>query len=106
MENKIVRARIRDMKDADLREALAKIPIYYDESDIIREALRQFLFGHKGRKPQIVAEDILDETIVMNQKKIELEDDDGNEDDEEVVLEEVDISDEELEAKLDGQLGI
>lgn len=101
MEKKIVRARIRDKKDADLREALAKIPIYYDESDIIREALRQFLFGHKGRKPQILAEDIIDEMLVMNEKKFELE-----EDEEEFVLVETDISDEELESKLDDQLGI
>jgi len=101
MEKKIVRARIRDIKDADLREALAKIPIYYDESDIVREALRQFLFGHKGRKPQILAEDIIDESILMSERTNELEDDED-----EVVLEKVDISDEELEAKLDGQLGI
>lgn len=50
---KVVIARLRPKKDDDIRNALSKLPSYYDESDIIREALRQFLFGHKGRTPQL-----------------------------------------------------
>ncbi|WP_181429817.1 hypothetical protein [Paenibacillus illinoisensis] len=42
---------MRELKDDDLKEAIANSPIYYDESDIVREALRQFYFGHTGREP-------------------------------------------------------
>lgn len=46
-------ARLRPNKDDDIRMALSKLPVYYDEADIVREALRQFLFSHTGREPLI-----------------------------------------------------
>lgn len=46
-------ARLRPKKDDDIRLALSRLPSHYDESDVIREALRQFLFSHKGRIPQL-----------------------------------------------------
>lgn len=58
MGKRIVSARLRDKKDDDIRKALSALPVYYDESDIVREALRQFLFSHKGRKPEILGSQI------------------------------------------------
>ncbi|KAF6565274.1 hypothetical protein G9G63_08930 [Paenibacillus sp. EKM202P] len=66
MGKKLISARLRNGKDDDLKKALSKLPIYYDESDIVREALRQFLFGHKGRKPEILGSKVVidDEDII------------------------------------------
>lgn len=46
-------ARLRPIKDDDIRSAMSQLPVYYDEADIVREALRQLLFGHTGREPLI-----------------------------------------------------
>lgn len=56
---KVVMARLRPKKDEDIQKALSNLPSYYDESDILREALRQFLFGHKGRVPQLLGSQVL-----------------------------------------------
>jgi Arc/MetJ-type ribon-helix-helix transcriptional regulator len=61
MGKSIVSARLRPNKDDDIRKALGKIPVYYDESDIVREALRQFLFSHKGRTPQLLGSQVYKE---------------------------------------------
>lgn len=58
----IVSARLRPKKDDDLRKALEHLPPYYDESDVVREALRQFLFSHKGRKPLIMGSQVLEDS--------------------------------------------
>ncbi|MEC4565554.1 hypothetical protein L8C07_06310 [Paenibacillus sp. CMAA1739] len=72
MGKKVISARLRDGKDEDLKEALKKLPVYYDESDIVREALRQFLFGHKGRKPEILGSKVLiEEEIDTNRVELE-----------------------------------
>ncbi|MWV44792.1 hypothetical protein GRF59_14320 [Paenibacillus sp. HJL G12] len=88
MEVKIIRTRLRKHKDKDLQEAMSKIPIYYDQSDIMREALRQFLFGHLGRKPQLLGSEIMKCAEDIGEEEL-------------VKLEEVEITDEDLEAKLD-----
>ncbi|KAF6630682.1 hypothetical protein ACWA2B_09920 [Paenibacillus sp. CMM36] len=72
MGKKLVSARLRNGKDDDLKIALSKLPIYYDESDIVREALRQFLFGHKGRKPEILGSKVvIDDELVVNKEELE-----------------------------------
>ncbi|WP_029517898.1 hypothetical protein [Paenibacillus polymyxa] len=54
------------------KKALSKLPVYYDESDIVREALRQFLFGHKGRKPEILGSKVaIDDELVVNKEELE-----------------------------------
>ena len=88
MEMKILRARLRKHKDKDLQEAMSKIPIYYDQSDIIREALRQFLFGHQGREPQLLGSEIMKDIGKVEEEEL-------------VELEEIELTDEDLEAKLD-----
>lgn len=54
MGKKVVIARLRPGKDDDIRQALKEIPSYFDESDILRAALRQFLFGHREVQPLLV----------------------------------------------------
>ncbi|MEK4427641.1 hypothetical protein MHB54_00125 [Paenibacillus sp. FSL M7-0802] len=72
MGKKLVSARLRSGKDDDLKIALSKLPVYYDESDIVREALRQFLFGHKGRKPEILGSKVvIDDELVVNKEELE-----------------------------------
>ena len=51
-------ARLRPGKDDDIKKAIDSLPVYYDESDIVREALRQFLFSHEGRQPLILGSQI------------------------------------------------
>ncbi|MBT2760007.1 hypothetical protein [Paenibacillus sp. ISL-20] len=58
MGKKVVIARLRPGKDDDIRKALKELPPYYDESDILREALRQFLFGHEGRPPTLIGSQV------------------------------------------------
>lgn len=57
-------ARLRPVKDDDIRAAMSKLPVYYDEADIVREALRQFLFTHKGRMPLIKGNQVFNEDEV------------------------------------------
>ncbi|MGM1044715.1 MAG: hypothetical protein ACQEXX_01075 [Bacillota bacterium] len=64
----IVSARLRPKKDDDLRKALDNLPPYYDESDVVREALRQFLFSHKGRKPLIMGSQVFDESSITDEE--------------------------------------
>jgi Arc/MetJ-type ribon-helix-helix transcriptional regulator len=91
---KVVIARLRPKKDDDIRQALSELPSYYDESDVIREALRQFLFSHKGRIPLLLASRIENEN---NDKLV-----DESSRDEKMVLERVlDEEDDDLEAALD-----
>ncbi|MDP9675393.1 Arc/MetJ-type ribon-helix-helix transcriptional regulator [Paenibacillus jamilae] len=93
MGKKLISARLRNGKDDDLKKALSKLPVYYDESDIVREALRQFLFGHKGRKPKILGSKVaIDDEDVMD-TNILLEEDDS-------------ISQSDLDKSLDDFIGI
>ncbi|WP_339193757.1 hypothetical protein MKY95_18655 [Paenibacillus sp. FSL P4-0176] len=39
------RARLRPVKDEDLREAWVKLPPHEDKSDVVRRALRLLFFG-------------------------------------------------------------
>jgi len=64
-------ARLRPVKDDDIRLAMSKLPVYYDEADIVREALRQFLFSHTGREPIIKGVQIFNETSTHEQNKQE-----------------------------------
>lgn len=82
MGKKVIIARLRPVKDDDLRIALGKLPPYYDESDIVREALRQFLFSHEGRQPVLMGsqvvrnvqvEDTTDIRLERNDEEIDLE---------------------------------
>jgi hypothetical protein len=75
---KVVMARLRPKKDEDIKKALSNLPPYYDESDILREALRQFLFGHKGRIPQLLGSQVFVEeknsnVAVTIDQKVQLE---------------------------------
>ncbi|MBX4152319.1 hypothetical protein [Paenibacillus lautus] len=54
MGKKVIIARLRPGKDDDIRQALQELPPYHDESDILRAALRQFLFGHREIQPLLV----------------------------------------------------
>lgn len=45
MGKRAVIARLRPKKDDDIKRALEQLPRYIDESDIVRAALRKFLFG-------------------------------------------------------------
>lgn len=80
-------ARLRPIKDDDIRSAMSKLPVYYDEADIVREALRQFLFGHTGREPMIkgiqvfkeasyTSTDIQEDAIIKEADVIEFEEND------------------------------
>ncbi|WP_440109932.1 hypothetical protein [Paenibacillus sp. QZ-Y1] len=86
-------ARLRPVKDDDIRLAMSKLPVYYDEADIVREALRQFLFSHTGREPIIKGVQVFKETATHKSDKRE-----G------VVMEDVDISRFEDEDDLDTKL--
>ncbi|WP_146259799.1 hypothetical protein [Paenibacillus silvae] len=57
-------ARLRPVKDDDIRSAMSKLPVYYDEADIVREALRQFLFSHLGREPMIKGNQVIMESRI------------------------------------------
>lgn len=59
-------ARLRPVKDDDIKSAMSKLPIYYDEADIVRESLRQFLFGHHGREPRLLGSQVFKEKSVWN----------------------------------------
>lgn len=91
-------ARLRPIKDDDIRLAMSKLPVYYDEADIVREALRQFLFSHTGREPIIKGVQIFKETSIHEQDKQE-----G------VTIADVDIDrfeeEDDLDAKLNDFLG-
>lgn len=98
MALKTVIARLRNLKDDDLREAMENSPIYYDESDIVREALRQFFFGHTGREPLFRGEQLLykiesNTSALPQPNETELES--AHE------LEIVEIDDDDLESNLD-----
>lgn len=97
MALKTVIARLRNKKDDDLREAISKSPIYYDESDIVREALRQFYFGHTGREPLFKGEQL----FIPNNKSIELPQEREIDVDPVGELERVNSDDDDLESNLD-----
>ena len=70
MEIDCVRARLRKGKDDDLKRAFSKIPDHYDQSYIVREALRQFFFSSDGRVPLFTTEQLFNEgTIVKPQHR-------------------------------------
>ncbi|MFI2856962.1 hypothetical protein ACH6EH_07450 [Paenibacillus sp. JSM ZJ436] len=73
MGKKVIIARLRPNKDDDLRKALNNLPPYYDESDIVREALRQFLFSHEGRQPSFIGSQVYRNTPVEGVEDIALE---------------------------------
>ncbi|MCM3257135.1 hypothetical protein M3664_04970 [Paenibacillus lautus] len=73
MGKKVVIARLRENKDDDLRDALDNMPPYYDESDIVREALRQFFFGHEGRQPVLMGSQVNSKVVVEDAVDIVLE---------------------------------
>lgn len=85
MGSKLISARLRPKKDDDIKIALSKLPAYYDESDIVREALRQFLFSHKGRAPQLLGSQVYEESAT------------GIDDEDTITLEKVDSIDGELD---------
>lgn len=85
MGSKLISARLRPKKDDDIKTALGKLPAYYDESDIVREALRQFLFSHKGRAPQLLGSQVYEDS----ERIVEVN--------EEVVLEKLNPIDDELD---------
>ncbi|OMD76906.1 hypothetical protein [Paenibacillus odorifer] len=98
MGKNIVSARLRPNKDDDIRKALGKIPVYYDESDIVREALRQFLFSHRGRTPQLLGSQVYKEDDDVDKLEKVEDKKEGN-----IVLEvvETSVDIEELESNLD-----
>ena len=46
----ILKARLRKGKDDDIKEGLLSLPVYYDHSDFIRDAVRLMLFGEINKK--------------------------------------------------------
>lgn len=58
MEVDYARAKLRKNKDDDLKHAFSNIPNSYDQSDIVREALRQFFFTCEGRVPLFTPEQL------------------------------------------------
>ncbi|WP_145413491.1 hypothetical protein [Paenibacillus xylanexedens] len=88
-------ARLRKKKDDDLKLALSNSPIYYDESDIIREALRQFYFGHTGREPLFRGDQLL---YTINNETADVDDEP-----EDIQLDKVELNDvdDDLESNLD-----
>ncbi len=95
MAIKTVMARLRKKKDDDLKLALSNSPIYYDESDIIREALRQFYFGHTGREPLFRGDQLL---YTINNETADVDDEP-----EDIQLDKVELNDvdDDLESNLD-----
>lgn len=65
MEIDCVRARLRKGKDDDLKYAFSKIPDNYDQSYIVREALRQFFFSSDGRVPLFTTEQLFNEGAII-----------------------------------------
>ena len=86
MGKKVVIARLRPKKDDDIKTALESLPEYYDESDIVREALRQYFFGNSGLLPGIIITDrpnlnkTLNEDVVIVAQKVDETEDDELED--------------------------
>lgn len=88
MGKKVVIARLRPGKDDDIRQALKEIPSYFDESDILRAALRQFLFGEN--QSLLVGNQIAGTQVRQNEKYIES-----------IPLSRIDTEDDDLDEKLD-----
>ncbi|MFS0855321.1 hypothetical protein [Paenibacillus taichungensis] len=86
-------ARLRPLKDDDIRLAMDKLPIYYDEADIVREALRQLLFGHTGREPMIKGVQLFSETTITELDKQD-----------QVIMEDVTLNNAEENDDLDAKL--
>ncbi|PIH59001.1 hypothetical protein [Paenibacillus sp. LK1] len=86
-------ARLRPLKDDDIRLAMDKLPIYYDEADIVREALRQLLFGHTGREPMIKGVQLFSETTITELDKQD-----------QVIMEDVSLDNTEDNDDLDAKL--
>lgn len=86
-------ARLRPLKDDDIRLAMDKLPIYYDEADIVREALRQLLFGHTGREPMIKGVQLFTETTITELGKQD-----------QVIMEDVSLNNAEENDDLDAKL--
>lgn len=94
MGKKVVIARLRPKKDDDIKTALETLPEYYDESDIVREALRLFFFGNNEIQPKNIV------TYQSNLHKTLKQEED-------VVVKKVDnIDEDELEGNLDSFIGI
>ncbi|WP_211747901.1 hypothetical protein [Paenibacillus sp. Marseille-Q4541] len=75
MEVDYARAKLRKGKDEDLKQAFSKIPNHYDQSYIVREALRQFFFTREGRTPLFYAEQLYEtQTSIMPQHKAHVRD--------------------------------
>lgn len=87
----IVKARLRKGKDDDIKEGLKNLPPYYDHSDFVRDALRLLLFGGN------VSSSISGKPVLNNL---------NSDEDATFSLEDKEISDEEIELKLNGLLGI
>lgn len=65
MEVDYARAKLRKNKDDDLKQAFSKIPNSYDQSDIVREALRQFFFTIEGRVPLFTPEQLFNSSTIV-----------------------------------------
>lgn len=77
MEVEYARAKLRKNKDDDLKQAFSKIPNSYDQSDIVREALRQFFFTCEGREPLFSPKQLFNSlTVVKPQHRSHIRDND------------------------------
>ncbi|WP_431785953.1 hypothetical protein [Paenibacillus lactis] len=88
MGKKVIIARLRPGKDDDIRQALKKLPSYHDESDILRAALRQFLFGEN--QPLLVGKQIATTQVRQDEEYVES-----------IPLRRIDTDDDDLDEKLD-----
>lgn len=55
MERKVVydvSFKLRPGRDDDIAQALARIPTYFDRSDVLRDALRQY-YNLEGTRPEL-----------------------------------------------------
>ncbi|GAV11463.1 hypothetical protein [Paenibacillus sp. NAIST15-1] len=88
MEVKVIQARLRPKRDDDLKKAFMELPDHVDKADIIREAMRQYFFGGG-----------LKNNAVNNIKLV-------NDDSSSIMINKVEDSDDDLDAKLDFTLDI
>lgn len=70
MEVDYARAKLRKGKDEDIKFAFSRVPNHYDQSYIVREALRQFFFTCEGRVPLFTPDELFNkERVVMPQHR-------------------------------------
>lgn len=105
MEITCARARLRKGKDNDLINAFRKVPSHYDQSYIVREALRQFFFAAEGRVHLFTPQQLFnEESIVQPQHRSYVKDVELDFDNTELKLEKIEEDDINLDKAIDSLL--